>query len=291
MKKYITIISLLLFFAPAHGQMTLAHHYPRPVPTPWIGQSQFAIVNLALSGKKIMIMRRANGDVAPDTMYFYNMDYSYWKKIPCPQVDSFGGQFNINENSGTAVGVYYPSETLFNADPLLEVAVYYETIYGITPVDSKILVINENGTIVDSIEHVGFDFHVYKDTSGVFKAIANVTGGIDVFNLPGTLPCDACGGYTLGITQVEKPKEEIFSMPIPNPSSDQVKIAFTLPEGAGHAELQVFNASGQKVKTYEVDNTFGYVMLDNSKLPAGTYLYNIVVQGHVSTSQKFVVVK
>lgn len=291
MKKYITIIALLLFFVQANGQITLAHHFPRPVPTPMFGPTQYAVVNLALSGKKIMLMRWSNGDLIPDTIYFYNMDYSYWKKIPCPHLDSLTGLFNIYENAGAPVGVFYPSETLFNTDPLLEVAVYYTPAYGTTTVDGKIFIINELGIIVDSIEHAGSDFHVYKDTSGVFKAIANVTGGIDVFNLPGTLPCDACGGYTLGLSQVQKPDKDFFSMPIPNPSSDQVKIAFTLPEGAGHAELQVFNATGQKVKTYEVDNTFGYVMLDNSKLPAGTYLYNIVVEGHVSSSQKFVVVK
>ena len=84
---------------------------------------------------------------------------------------------------------------------------------------------------------------------------------------------------------------KIESLPIPNPSKDQVKITFTLPDGVTRAKLSIYTTNGQLVKTYDVDNRFGFIMLDNSALPSGLYFYNIEVNGFVSSSQKIVVVK
>ena len=102
--------------------------------------------------------------------------------------------------------------------------------------------------------------------------------------------CDPCSGV-LGIANSEVPENNIPSQPIPIPSKDEVKITFTLPEGVNRGELQLFSTTGQKIRSYQVDDRFGFIMLDNSQLAPGMYYYNIIVNGQVSSTQKLLVVK
>ncbi len=254
-------------------------------------------VNLSRSGLKIMTLRPQNS--APgraDTLFFYNLDYSFWKMIPCPRIGGLIGQFLFYHDVGAASGVFYPSEGLFNLDSFLEVAVLYNDSTGFTATSvNKIFIINENGTLTDSILNVfqsgSSSFQVHADTSANYKAYVGARTGVDIYNLPGTLPCETCVTRSLGTAKLDDPQKSIISQPIPNPSKDNVKIAFTLPEGVNMAELQVFDMKGQRIRSYKVDNKFGFIMLDNSQLAAGTYLYNIVVDGSISSTQKFVVIR
>jgi hypothetical protein len=224
-----------------------------------------------------------------DTLYFYNLDFSLWKTIPCPGLPNFTGAFNIFEHLGMGVGIFYPSENLFNLDPLLEVAVVY--MGSPTP---KVLIINETGTIVDSVINIAKSFpgqfNLFKiDTLGIgFQLHVMSQTGVSVYNLPGTLPCDACAN-SFGVAIQEKSK--IDTQPFPNPSGDKVKITFTLPNGAKEGELTLYSVEGKKVKSYKVDDRFGFIMLDNSELKTGVYYYNIIVDGVVSSTQKMVVLK
>ncbi len=290
MKNFILIIGLCFISFSADAQMTLAHHFSGDAFT------EGAMVNLSRSGKKIVRMNWQNSILGlPDTLFFYNLDYSFWKMIPCPHIARSYGQFNFQINVSSTIGVHYPSETLFNTDTFLEVAVFYQDSGSFSGGPGRIMIINELGNIVDSILHVpvilGSSFHVYRDTTGVCKAVVSTMTGVEVYNLPGTLPCDPCGGGLLELSSIEKPTNNILTQPIPNPSKDEVKITFTLPEGTSRGELQLYGTNGQKIKTFQVDNRFGYIMLDNSQLASGVYYYNIVVNGQVSTTQKFVVIK
>lgn len=228
----------------------------------------------------------------PDTIFFYNMDYSFWKQIVCPYIPSFVGQYNCYNYAGSSLGIFYPSETLFNTDTFLEVAVVYmDSIYHDR---GKYLIINENGAIVDSMLNAVISFtegyKVYNDpTSGTFKLIVPTLSGSDIYSLPGSLPCESC--VTGSFLTERKNPNTIITEPMPNPSKDQVKIAFILPEGVSRGELQLFNNNGVRLKTWEVDSRFGYIMLDNSQLAAGMYYYNIVVNGAVSSTQKLLVVR
>jgi hypothetical protein len=287
MKKYLFII-VLLFFASnfSIAQLSLAHHYPGNSST------QSAIVNLSRSGKKIMVM--AGYSYLSDTLYFYNMDYSFWKMIPSPHINGMMGSYNCFHELGTIPGVYYPSETLFNTDTLLEVGILFsDSVTGGSP--CKIFIINEHANIVDSITNVQASMvapmRVYKDTSGAFKAMISKVNGVDIYDLPGSLPCETCVTSSLSTAMLKQPDNSIITEPLPNPSKDEVKITFSLPEGATIGELQLFNSNGQKIKTCKVDNRFGFIILDNSVLPSGLYYYNIVVNGTVSSTQKLLVVK
>ena len=281
MKKHLLLVGLFLSFTIASvGQMSLVHSFSGSY------FYEIEVVNLSLSGKKIAVVRNQETVRGADTIFYYNLDYSLWKTIPCPQIDGYFGVFAFGYVGG---GVTYSSETLFNTDTFLEVAVNYidsaNSGYG------KLLIINENGILVDSIPNIeNQTFNIHSVSSTDFIATIWTTTGPKVYSLPGTLPCDACGG-ALGLAKVEDKQQNILSQPMPNPSKDQVKITFTLPDGVSRAELDIYNTSGQKVKSYQVDNRFGFIMVDNSQLASGVYYYNIVANGVVSSSQKMLVIK
>ena len=291
MKNSIVFICFLLFGCfKSNGQMTLAHAFTQNSFT------ESAIVNLSLSGKKIMTFTNSkNVWTTGDTIFFYNLDYSFWKSIVCPFIPGYGGMYNILHDEGQRIGMFYPSETLFNTDSLLEIAVFY--MHQLDDTGGKILVINENGSIVDSILNVVLftqspSFRVYAvDTIGTaFQALVSTSTGIKVYNLPGTLPCEQCIDRS-GISSNTQPQNDIKTEFSPNPSSDKVKITFTLPKDIKRGEVQLFNSFGTLIKSYQVDDHFGYILLDNSQLKAGIYYYNVIANGSISETQKLVVIK
>ncbi len=290
MKNCILTIAILCTFSNLSiGQATLLHSFSGGAAV------EGAIVDLSRSGKKLMVMKMQSDLPIPDTIFFYNLDFSFWKMIPCPHLRGLFGRFNFYSEEQD-VTVHYPSELFFNTDTFLEVAVYYidSNSTSASFQTGKYYVINENGSIVDSMPNAvayhATSYRAYKDSAGAYKLVVSTINGIDIYGLPGSLPCDACGG-SLGMVSIEKPINNILSQPVPNPSKDEVKITFTLPEGVSRGELQLFATDGKRIRTYQVDNRFGFIMLDNSQLAPGMYYYNIVVNGQISATQKLLVIK
>ena len=287
MKNFI-LLSLLItsVIAPSSGQMSVAHAFP-----PNDLGYDFRVVNLALSGKKLAVVRRTDG-IAGDTIFYYNTDYSLWKIIPCPAIPGYAAQTGFGPAYTGATGyISYSSETLFNTDTLLEVAVDY--IQTVPSYLDNVYIINELGNVTDSITGLYGWFRVYSASPGVFIAsVQRIDGGITVYNLPGTLPCDMCGSVTEGLGKNQDQEQlNILSSPIPNPSKNEVKITFTLPEGASRGELTIYSTTGQLMKSYTVDNRFGFIMVDDSQFAPGMYYYNLVANGVVSSTQKMLVIK
>jgi len=280
MKNYILALGLFLsFIAPSRGQITLQHTYGND-------HNYLAeVVDLSLSGKKIAVVRIQFAANQPDTIFYYNLDYSLWKMIPCPAISGLMGNFSFDP---TYSNISYSSETLFNLDSLLEVAVYYSGIRN------NIYIINENGVLLDSFNAVNdlsyYRLQVHNINSSTFIATISTPNGLQVYSLPGTLPCDVCGGG-LGLSKTEEKPTNLLSNPIPNPSKNEVKITFTLPDGADRGELTIYNTEGQKMKSYTVDNRFGFIMVDDSQFAPGMYYYNLTVNGQISSSQKMLVIK
>ncbi len=82
MKKITFFILTLLasFRTTGFAQMTLDHYYP----VNFTAESE--IVNLSNSGKKILTISNQTG---ADTLFFYNLDYSFWKQIVCPSIPGY----------------------------------------------------------------------------------------------------------------------------------------------------------------------------------------------------------
>ncbi len=64
-----------------------------------------------------------------------------------------------------------------------------------------------------------------------------------------------------------------------------------LTANATRGVIDIFNTYGQKIKSYTVDNRFGFILIDNTQLEAGIYYYNLTVNGEISSTQKMLVIK
>ncbi len=281
------LVSLLMLVSNLNvkAQMVLASSFPGDKT------ASLAIVDLSISGKKIAVATGHITTGGADTIFYYNTDYSFWKKIIIPGIP---GSFPYSYfNPKLANSISYSSETLFNTDTFLEAAVFY---YNTANSDlSKILIINEHGTIVDSILNVqsSYPFTVHELSPTSFYATVTTSSGPKIYSLPGTIPCSACGsgGGTLGLVNNEVKPAGSISAPVPNPSKDQVKITFTLPDGAKNGVLTIYTSLGQELRSYNVDNRFGFIMVDDSQFAPGMYFYNLTVNGVVTSTQKMLVIK
>ena len=164
MKTYILFVALVLFVCTSsNAQMTLSHSYPMN------SNAEAEVVNLSISGNKIMALNENS-----DTLFFYNLDYSLWKEIICPSVSGYVPPGVNFYDGGLGLGCitgYYPSETLFNLDTFLEVAVCYRKLSPSTTY--TIFIVNENSVLTDSItnvSYIGNVFSVHQTATGIFKA-------------------------------------------------------------------------------------------------------------------------
>ena len=110
-----------------------------------------------------------------------------------------------------------------------------------------------------------------------------------IYSLPGSLPCDACGGPT----SIVKNNSTTNTMPnaYPNPTSTQITIPYTLSSSDTKGKINIYDINGKIVKEYNVDNTFDNFILDTQEFSAGTYYYNLTTSSGVSDSKKIIVIK
>ena len=79
---------------------------------------------------------------------------------------------------------------------------------------------------------------------------------------------------------------------IPNPASDATTIPYFLANGIENAAITVADYSGKMVKSFTLHQTgFGQVNLETMDLPAGTYVFSLVVENEIVTSHKMILVK
>ena len=78
---------------------------------------------------------------------------------------------------------------------------------------------------------------------------------------------------------------------VPNPSNKSTRINYHLPEGSKAAQLQISTLDGKLVKTYALTQIGqGSVTVKSGQLPAGTYLYSLVIDNIVLDSKQMILV-
>ena len=77
----------------------------------------------------------------------------------------------------------------------------------------------------------------------------------------------------------------------PNPSRDFTKIDYKLPDNERYGEILFYTVDGKEVKRYKVDNTFNTLLINNSDLPSGTYLYHLITPSNTTSAKKMLVIK
>jgi len=78
----------------------------------------------------------------------------------------------------------------------------------------------------------------------------------------------------------------------PNPFSSETQIEYTIPSNASNSQMVIYNTEGRVMKTLNINHVgLGVLSVDASELPAGTYTYQLVVDGQKIDSSNMVVSK
>ncbi|WP_167375232.1 T9SS type A sorting domain-containing protein [Chryseobacterium oleae] len=81
-----------------------------------------------------------------------------------------------------------------------------------------------------------------------------------------------------------------LSQNVPNPTKNGTSISYYLPDHAKTASIEVYNTSGQLVKSLPLrERGNAKVTLSGSDLPSGTYVYKMTTDGKVTGSKKMVI--
>ena len=270
MKTLILMIAFLLVFWNAKSQITLGNTFSTGVNNNFY----FSLVKLSTSGYKYL-----NPNYSTNTITLYNLNNTVFKTITFPP--------------GLTPSCHYISETLFNTDPSdVELIIRYQSSGG-----SKILIINEFGTILfsrDSVDFAGYQNQLQTPISytpsGVKLLLYNrYTDNVSVYNLPGSL---VCNDYTDGA--ITGKIDNNYNQPVisvfPNPSIDEIKISYELPSGSPKAYISFYTIEGKELRTYEIDNHINFITINKEALGVlpGIYLYKIFNSAKVISSEKII---
>jgi hypothetical protein len=281
LKLLITILLLTAVFR-TNAQITLDHQYLTDGPG--------AAFKLGPSGLKYYSEHR---DFNPGPTYFsliyftlYNADHSIFKTITIPQIPG-----------KRASEIAFVSETLFDLDTLIEYMLSYEN--GGQYYD--VAVLSENGNTllyVDSGNYTagssayGFRGFVSKPIfpdGNQTKLYLETPGGINVYNLPGQLPCLECnGGLTAGIADNSNNNQRT-STAFPNPSRNQFTIQYTLPLKSKTAFIEIYDMKGVLVKKSKLNNSSSQVVIFNNELSSGLFIYRIIADDKLVSTDKIII--
>ena len=218
-------------------------------------------------------------------LILYNIDHSIYRIISVPP-------------QPVSYGIAYVSDSLFDLDPDID----YMLFLWNTPF--SFFIYNENGTSLLSVKSAqpkNFNNGVYSFkpilyTDNGFKLNLKTASGADsnfIYSLPGFLRCNICnnGRITTGIQGGGQIFNEFLSNSYPNPSKDFTKINYKLPDNERYGEILFYTVDGKEMKRYKVDNTLNTLLINNSDLPSGTYLYHLVTSSNTTSAKKMLVIK
>jgi hypothetical protein len=78
----------------------------------------------------------------------------------------------------------------------------------------------------------------------------------------------------------------------PNPFGEKTTIEYVLPEAAKQATLFIYNLQGEQLKRFDIaDKRSKSLELNGNTLPAGLYLYSLLVDGKVVDTKQMVLTK
>jgi hypothetical protein len=264
MKKLIAILIISIAFHTANAQITFEssynsnHGYPR-------------LIHLSSSGYKYCEIG--------DTTRLYNLNHSLWKTI---NLFIPSGFYNMYDD-------WNVSDQLFNSDTLIEVLYLVNGPYA----SARTYVINEAGSILFQLASSYATYPTIMNDGTNFKLVAydSTSSKYNVYGLPGTLPCNLCGG-TVGIpVNNSVGNNGMISNPFPNPTNDKTTINYELPEGINQAKIVFYDIMGHYVKEFVVDRNFKDLQISNIDLAAGTYYYQLQTSKEMSGGKKLIVVK
>jgi hypothetical protein len=240
---------------------------------------------------------------------FYNTDFSVFKLVDISQsfpFDTVGFPNNyirlesievLGENNGTD---FEFTEGFFNNDNKIEFIIKYISYKS---ENSKMYwketdyILNEDGLELQKFENlkgqIQFNFWKYLNITFDNSVENYKVFNTKIYSVPGNLPCPfTCGQKAASIAPITQPNEfkEIQVTGFPNPSSEKVTLAYSLPEGTQFGTLRLYTQTGELVKEFKVSNQVDHLELPVSEYNSGTYFYELQAGGSSSGGKKMVVI-
>lgn len=264
MKKLISTSFFLILFIALSAQVTFEKKY----------DFSASIVKLETLGYKYYCM-----DVPNSQCKIYNLDHSVFKTINCatPSNDHYLGD------------IKYISENLFDKDAGIELVYTY---YKYVPTQTSYYyeygskIINEDGTPFQTIDGARY-IYVNETEANTYKLFAYCYDysktpekvWTNIYNLPGT-PI---------VSILENNTQETWINAFPNPASQTVKVAYSLPDNVISGNLHLFDNSGRAVQQFIIDNHTDHLELNVSEYKSGIYHYFIEYNNTKTASKKLVI--
>ncbi len=244
--------------------------------------SQLMYINLEVSGPHYIKVNRSGRN-----LQLYTLNHALVKSINLSSLPMGNNTYALND-------ILCISEKLFNTDNKLEFMHYY-TVNGqggntnfVTEVYNENLTLLFRDTAAPLIK-ANFpqqQFPIYNTPNGTKMILTTNTGEAKVYGLTGTL--------TASVRQVNESLLEdaqYLAAPVPNPNAGVARIPYQLPSSAEEGEIILFDVSGKQVSSYKVSNAFSTIEIGSSELSAGTYFYQLKVNGESIGSKKMLVIK
>ncbi len=289
MKKIMLMAFIALMLCSrqnVNAQITVDHVYTTDPPSQAFKLS---------SGLKYFAEHYSSTNNSVTYFVLYNPDHSIFRTINVPQIP---GKYDFN--------ISFVSDALFDTDPLIECMLYYSD--AVNPPVYDVAILNENGNPLlyeDSAQfdvtssggdlYRGFVLHpIFLDGNQIklylYKGLPLAFAKTIVYNLPGQLTCLECNnGFVNGIVQpLHLISEENKSLAYPNPSTDYIKIKYSLPPNFKHAFINLYDITGKLIKQKEIDGQYDDIYLSTEDIRQGAYSYAIVVDGKKLTSGKII---
>lgn len=218
-------------------------------------------------------------DMTLNKCRIYNTDHSVYKTI------------SLSIPSGMYLyDIRFVTENLFDLDAGIELLyVYYEYVStGDGYYDYYTKVIDEDGTEILSVDG-GLYSYMYRVNATDYRLFIY---SYDYSSWPYDMETNIfeLSGYPYLLKNDEvNSKSASIGDAYPNPASNFVTVAYSLPEGVSEASLMIYNMGGLLVKDYRIDQTFKSLRLDAGTLLPGTYLYHIESEGQKSKLKQLIV--
>jgi hypothetical protein len=291
MKKLITLI-LVLSAWNSFAQLTLVKEIEVNKANPILlsnGNIKFYTSNKNFNGSKIL------------SLDLFNDDLSFYKKIEISQTFPFDttgleevwlSLKSIDDISGNN---YYFTDNFFNLDNKLEFILSYfgsKTVNGARKYYQVVIIANEEGKEIHRFTNLNT---VYEGLGMRFSKYLSVTfnNKTQLYSVPGNFPCpSSCNQKPASISPID-PSNAVNKLSIegfPNPTSEKITLAYTLPKGSSYGTIRLYSQTGTLVKEFKVTDQFDHLELPVADYAAGTYFYELQVDGNSSGGKKMLVV-
>jgi hypothetical protein len=126
------------------------------------------------------------------------------------------------------------------------------------------------------------------DGTKLFLGNSNPPYNLNIYNLPGSLPCDNCnsGSNANAIGEINGNRQTGSFNLFPNPFSKNISSEYYFPDGAHEGNIVVYDNMGNQLKKIPVKGHQGTMKLNCEEFSHGIYYFELVSEKGFRSGRK-----